>query len=689
MIKKSKVATVIIFLCTLSTQNAFAHKGFSVKNFINHTDPFSKAKEELKQTVIDEPYNLYNKREYLNCYNSINESLKSGKAGDFKTDLLSLMITCYVSTPSRRRPAFNLNHELFDDSVLVKKVFRDLGHETIRALIDKRTFSLDNEALMSNVFKKPSIVCLFDSKPDFANQLLNRIAKREDFHSLNLQSLPCGFELNVDYRHLLEDRETYSLYVKKGISVFKKRASLKFKYIKSKISKKEYSKFRRLNKVNKIKYLKDIKGAPDYVINRVARNLFYRNKFDLLNHLLDNDEIPLRTLSYVVKAKVASGEYDDVLKITKNLSFLKGRSSEEILLMRAGIYLRKQDFKKAEAELLKMRKYVVDLKLSALYWRWVALKKLKKKTKALEVSKELLENYPFSYYGLLVASENEGIDFFDRYSKKYTDYEVKLSSVSKKDMNRLKVFYKLDWISAFKSTYNDLSKFLSPKERALFALAFSNLGKTQETIKILNSEWDNNEELRAEPFLSKSFSFLFSDVILKEAKKNERVSPPIIRAVIRQESAFQEKVKSGSGAKGLMQLMNPTARELARQLRVKKFNPNRNLYDGALNIKLGSKYMDRLIYANNHYLPYAFASYNAGPGKMNRWSSKREEIYKLKKGLEHRTESVTDLNEFWIEELPWVETRFYTKALLRNMGIYIALSGQKKSFECRPFWICK
>jgi len=99
--------------------------------------------------------------------------------------------------------------------------------------------------------------------------------------------------------------------------------------------------------------------------------------------------------------------------------------------------------------------------------------------------------------------------------------------------------------------------------------------------------------------------------------------------------------------------------------------------------------MDRLVSANNGYLPYAFASYNAGPGKMNRWSSKRDKIYELKKGLEYRKEAVDNVNEFWVEELPWVETRFYTKALLRNMGIYTALAGQKKSFDCKPFWVCQ
>ena len=74
------------------------------------------------------------------------------------------------------------------------------------------------------------------------------------------------------------------------------------------------------------------------------------------------------------------------------------------------------------------------------------------------------------------------------------------------------------------------------------------------------------------------------------------------KLIIKVESDFDKNATSNSGAKGLMQLMDSTAQELAKELNIENFNSSM-LYDPEINIMLGSKYFDKLLskYNENYY----------------------------------------------------------------------------------------
>jgi len=93
------------------------------------------------------------------------------------------------------------------------------------------------------------------------------------------------------------------------------------------------------------------------------------------------------------------------------------------------------------------------------------------------------------------------------------------------------------------------------------------------------------------------------DEAIQRISDQHRMDPRLIKAVIRAESDFNRYAVSKKGARGLMQLMPATAREL----QVK------NSFDARSNIDGGTRYLKQLVRMFNGSLPLALAAYNAGP----------------------------------------------------------------------------
>jgi soluble lytic murein transglycosylase len=90
----------------------------------------------------------------------------------------------------------------------------------------------------------------------------------------------------------------------------------------------------------------------------------------------------------------------------------------------------------------------------------------------------------------------------------------------------------------------------------------------------------------------------------------------LIAGIIRQESAFDPRASSPVGARGLMQLMPLTAREMAQKVGV-PYAPER-LYDPGTSLRLGSVYFRELLDRFGGNVELALASYNGGPNRIQR-----------------------------------------------------------------------
>lgn len=130
------------------------------------------------------------------------------------------------------------------------------------------------------------------------------------------------------------------------------------------------------------------------------------------------------------------------------------------------------------------------------------------------------------------------------------------------------------------------------------------------------------------------------------------IDPMLSYAIIKTESNFKEEVRSKSGAIGLMQLMDNTAKEQAQKLNVEY--TNETLLNPEKNILLGLNYFSTLLDKFNQNYILAFTAYNAGLGNVQKWISNGT----IK-------EDGTD-----IENIPFKETNMYVRKIINNYEKY-------------------
>lgn len=139
--------------------------------------------------------------------------------------------------------------------------------------------------------------------------------------------------------------------------------------------------------------------------------------------------------------------------------------------------------------------------------------------------------------------------------------------------------------------------------------------------------------------------------------------PALLLALIRQESGFDRRAVSGSGARGMMQLLPTTARHVARKLGL-KYSKSRLTHDPQYNITLGSAYFGDLLERFDGEPALALAGYNGGPSNVERW---------LKTYGDPRRGEIGMID--WIESIPFSETRNYVQRVLEAVAIYRQLLG--------------
>ncbi len=130
-------------------------------------------------------------------------------------------------------------------------------------------------------------------------------------------------------------------------------------------------------------------------------------------------------------------------------------------------------------------------------------------------------------------------------------------------------------------------------------------------------------------------------------------------SIMRKESGFNPHVLSYADAIGLLQMIPPTTRRVAKHLGMEYTSDL--LYDPELNIKTGSWYIGRLLEKFKGQIPFGAGSFNSGPRPVMRWMDQFGHL---------------PVDEF-VEMVPYRQTREYMKKVTETYSRYLYLYERK------------
>ncbi len=275
-------------------------------------------------------------------------------------------------------------------------------------------------------------------------------------------------------------------------------------------------------------------------------------------------------------------------------------------------------------------------KTKGMYWKARSLEKMGKTKESLKILNNLYNNYNYGYYGYL-ASKKLNLDNknFKNTKRKIIKFNDKLAETT----------FFISTIYKNKPLYNKSIKyFLNQLSKEDLNTLLNNLIANKEFNLTINLSYRvSSEEYHRYPLG-------FLETVEKYAGIYN-VEESLILALTREESLFDVNAISIVGAKGLMQLMDKTKSNLAKEIG-KPTNINSFNYEN--NIELGTYYLSKLLkkFDGNYFL--AISAYNAGPHNVEKWLKRFQ-------GL--------DDDEF-VESIPFKETHGYVKRVMRSITKY-------------------
>jgi len=317
--------------------------------------------------------------------------------------------------------------------------------------------------------------------------------------------------------------------------------------------------------------------------------------------------------------------------------------NKNMLQWRLSQALKQEDWQRLIVELKQLPKlHEGDLKWKYWYARALIATNVDKRGKIL-LQQLASERH---YYGFLAASYlKTPVNLQDK-PLEFT-LEEKRQVIGYPAAKRAFEFHSLGRYQQARSEWNYLLTQLNNREKLIVAkVANENQWFDRTIFTLANVGYLDDIDLRFPRAFGKEINHYASA---------QKIAPSWAFAIARRESSFMQDAHSPVGAKGLMQLMPNTAKNLKKGKVNSKF-----LLNADNNIQLGTKYLKILLDKNKGNQVLATAAYNAGPYRVRTWINNIKSVPA----------------DIWIETIPYKETRNYVKSVLAYQEIYQHKPGQ-------------
>ena len=303
-----------------------------------------------------------------------------------------------------------------------------------------------------------------------------------------------------------------------------------------------------------------------------------------------------------------------------------------------------------------------DWKTNSLFWSAKIHDRFGRTAQRDAMAKQLVEEYPFSYYAYrvkelwphLIGTETKSLATFP---------EVDVSSLNEPRFDVVRALQDVGLDRAAAREMKVLAAKYEANPAVQFMLAdvyvrggepFKANGVLQRRFREFVRHGGTNIPRR---FYEILFPLAYWDLIKAEAARHGH-DPYTLASIIRQESGFEPTTVSNAGAVGLMQIMPHEAASIGAAAGLGAVT-RADLFVPEKNIALGAAELSEKLKLTGNNLTLAIAAYNAGPTPVQRWISRTppEDI------------------DLFIESIPYAETRLYVKTVTRNRNEYKRIYG--------------
>jgi len=310
----------------------------------------------------------------------------------------------------------------------------------------------------------------------------------------------------------------------------------------------------------------------------------------------------------------------------------------------------------------------------AEYWRARTLFLMGRRIDAVEAYEEVAVRWPLRYYAQQslwrlgeIVPERAKVILRDMRasaepSRMVFAWRDEFDDPAFARMTELLIVDEITYASSEMTALHMVGNDVDPEMAVVGAVLLQKAGAETKLSRVIRAHFEDFEGLlpKGEGRLiwEATYPQAFSPLIERIAEE-EAIPPSFVRAIAREESSFDPEAVSWAKAYGLVQLIMPTAKRFASEVG-EKATP-RTLKKPEVNLKIGARYMAWLWERLNENPALVPAAYNAGEGAVRRW-------------LVEDSERPLDI---FIEEIPYDETRRYTRRVLQTYGVYQWLANEQ------------